>query len=224
MKRSSSEDRFGFTMVELVFVIVMVGILSAIIIPRMRDSRLREGIDQVVSHIRYTQHLAMMDDKFSPDDANWYKKRWQILFEQDDDDLWTYTIFSDGSNGGALDGNPAEVEIAGNPQDISKRLTGGSTFGAIDSDNSAVTKDLNLGKTYSVVGDDGIKFTGCGNRIAFDYIGRPMSGNIYADGDAYPDGRLIKTLCIITITDKSGGSYNVTIQPETGFADITSNQ
>ncbi|WP_300367295.1 prepilin-type N-terminal cleavage/methylation domain-containing protein, partial [Hydrogenimonas sp.] len=49
----------AFTMLELIIVIVVVGILSAIMIPRFSDDKLREAADQIMSHIRYTQHLAM---------------------------------------------------------------------------------------------------------------------------------------------------------------------
>lgn len=38
--------------------------------------------NQVIAHIRYTQHLAMMDDKFNADESTWYKRRWQIWFSK----------------------------------------------------------------------------------------------------------------------------------------------
>ncbi|MDR1554913.1 MAG: type II secretion system GspH family protein [Campylobacteraceae bacterium] len=224
MKKNSLKNRLAFTMIELVFVIIMVGILSAAIIPSMQSSRLREAADQIVSHIRYTQHLAMIDDKFDPAGGTWYKKRWQILFEQNGD-LWAYTIFSDNV---VIDGNPEEEEIARNPQDTSKRLTGGSTFGGIDSDDKIITKDLNIGRTYGITGVDGIKFNNfCGNvganRIVFDYIGRPMGGNPFNYIRSYQNANLITSmapLCTITITDNSGDSLDITIEPETGFARI----
>ncbi|MDR1460910.1 MAG: type II secretion system GspH family protein [Campylobacteraceae bacterium] len=229
MKKNSSKNRFAFTLVELVFIVIAVGILSAVIVPRMQSSRLREAADQVVSHIRYTQHLAMIDDKFDPSGVNgdWYKERWQILFEQNDDGMWSYTIFSDNIN---TDGYPEEIEIAINPQDSSRRLTGGSTLGTINYDNSIVTKNLNLGKTYGIIGADGISFNDkCNNegilRITFDYLGRPMSRNPNAYTELYDDTNLLVSqghdnLCTITIKDESGDSLNMTIQPETGFAEV----
>lgn len=70
----------AFTMIELVFVIVVIGILAAVIIPNTRTNPLYEAAAQLQSHIRYTQHLAMVDDKFDANDANWHKNRWQIRF------------------------------------------------------------------------------------------------------------------------------------------------
>jgi type II secretory pathway pseudopilin PulG len=211
-------------MMELVFVIVVVGILAAVLVPRMQDSRLREGADQIVSHIRYTQHLAMIDDKFDPADAVWYRKRWQILFEQNANNEWTYTIFSDTDT----NGNPAADEIARNPQDTSKRLTGGSVLGGINSDNIIVTRALNIGREYGIRGANGVVFRDCQNddalRIVFDYLGRPMSGNPSGYVRPYDSNNLITSiapnLCTIIITDSSGDALEISIEPETGFARV----
>ncbi len=72
----------AFTMLELVFVIVIVGILSFIAASSFQRNTLREAADQVVSHIRYTQHLAMTDDKFDPNEAQWFMRRWTLRFQQ----------------------------------------------------------------------------------------------------------------------------------------------
>ena len=70
----------AFTMLELVFVLVVIGILAAVMLPQMQSTKLREAAIQVVSHIRYTQHLAMIDDKFNANDGLWFRKRWELLF------------------------------------------------------------------------------------------------------------------------------------------------
>jgi type II secretory pathway pseudopilin PulG len=209
-------NRRAFTMMELIFILVIIGILAAVIIPKSRDTRLREAADQIVSHIRYTQHLAMMNDVFDPNDNEWYKERWQIFFEQDSD-LWSYTIFSDADKDGAID----ETEIAINPQDSSKRLTGIASGAILD---TVITKGLNIGKTYGIKGANGIEFANCNDdgslTIAFDYLGRPMSRNPSTYTMSYHEDYLIAAPCTITIKENSGGSINITIQPETGFAKI----
>ena len=72
--------RKAFTMLELVIVIVVIGILTMVAIPRFKDDQLAELVDQTVSLIRYTQHLAMQDNPFDPQDPAWFKKRWTIQF------------------------------------------------------------------------------------------------------------------------------------------------
>jgi type II secretory pathway pseudopilin PulG len=208
-------------MMELVFVIVVVGILAAVLVPRMQSSRLREGADQIVSHIRYTQHLAMMDDKFNPGSPTWFRQRWQILFALNGNNEWTYTIYSDRN----IDGDPIEAEIAINPQDTSKRLTGDRAIVASD---NAVTRALNIGKDYGIKGAGGVVLRDCQNndalRIVFDYLGRPMSGNPSGYAIPYDHNNLITSiapnLCTIIITDSSGDALEISIEPETGFARV----
>lgn len=68
----------GFTMIELIIVIVVAGILAAVMIPRLERDNLREAANQVVRHIQYTQHLAMMNDVYDAGNTNWYQNRWSI--------------------------------------------------------------------------------------------------------------------------------------------------
>ncbi|WP_434637820.1 type II secretion system GspH family protein [Sulfurimonas sp. NW7] len=68
----------AFTLLELVFVIVVIGILAAVILPRVKTNPVAEAAVHLLSQIRYTQHLAIIDDKFTQNNT-WYKDRWQIV-------------------------------------------------------------------------------------------------------------------------------------------------
>ncbi|WP_295141005.1 type II secretion system protein [uncultured Campylobacter sp.] len=68
----------AFTMVELIIVILVVGILALIALPKVKEDRLYEAVDQIVALIRYTQQLAIQDNLYNPNDPNWFKKRWGI--------------------------------------------------------------------------------------------------------------------------------------------------
>ena len=68
----------GFTLIELIIVIVIAGILAAVMIPRLERDNLREAANQLVRHIQYTQHLAMVDDVYDATNANWFANRWTI--------------------------------------------------------------------------------------------------------------------------------------------------
>jgi Tfp pilus assembly protein FimT len=221
----------AFTIVELVFVIVTIGILSAVIIPKTQSSRLHEAADQIVSHIRYTQHLAMMNDVFDPNNNEWYKERWQIQFmnaksvKGDDTTRYlSYVIYSDTSTGHS--GDPQPYEIARNPLNPGKRLTGGTSANAGDikyGDLNA-TNEMNIDKKYGITN---VEFSNtCSNsnskRLAFDYLGRPLKGAIDGLKASYDTTHLMTKQCVITFTNSAGESISITVEPETGFTQIAS--
>jgi len=222
----------AFTMLELIFVIVIVGILSFIAASSFQRNTLREAADQVVSHIRYTQHLAMMDDKFKPNDSEWYKGRWQIFFANTagSGNSWSYMIFADSP---AYTGTPDISEHAKNPLDNSRYLSGGYSAGNIDSTSTLATKEMNLGNKYGILDIDFIG--GCAiattrGRISFDYLGRPLYGNPHAQTSSYHDElnfKILRSICQIELclttpctTSTPENKITIEIEPETGYTHI----
>ncbi len=96
----------AFSLLELVFVIVVIGIIAAVIIPRSSSNSAQEAARELHSSIRYTQHLAMQDDKFDATDNRWFRNRWQIVFNTN-----KYSIVSDNGNNYAQDPNNTTNEI-----------------------------------------------------------------------------------------------------------------
>ncbi|MFV0481895.1 MAG: type II/IV secretion system protein [Campylobacteraceae bacterium] len=209
----------AFTMLELVFAIVIIGILAAILIPRMQTSRMQEAADQIVSHIRYTQHLAMQDDKFNPNNELWFREQWRIMFESNDNtnNEQAYSIFGDLDDDGFAD----IEEVARNPQDTNKILSGGSAGNIVFGVTNTITQDLNIGSRYGIAA---IVFNGgcaaADGVIAFDYMGRPLVGNVNDDATPYPVGRLMTARCQIVLTNDAGEIRTIQIEPETGYASL----
>jgi len=218
----------AFTMLELVFVIVLIGILAAVMIPDMKSNTLREAATQVISHIRYTQHLAMVNDKFDVSDNVWYEKRWQIHFVNTtgSENKWSYIIYSDTLNhDGVANINDT---IAKNPVDKSKYLTGGYSAGTLPYSDSRVSKELNIGYKYGIINvdfSDNCKDNSL--RISFDHLGRPLYDGAHLLDEPYKDGiknRLVQNdassnPCIITLSNSSD-SVEISIEPETGYVKI----
>ena len=218
----------AFTMLELVFVIIVVGILAAAMAPRFTRDNIQEAADQVVSHLRYTKHLAMVDEKFDLSDATWYKTRWQIKFSKNSgsNNRWSYTIFSDAL--GTHSGNPDPKEIAINPIDPNRYLTGGTSGNhLIHYTDSHATKELNIGAKFGI---EDIKFINCGStatRIAFDYLGRPITGDISSSTKPYQKSRILKQQCKISLctvnpcsSASSSEKITIAIEPITGYIHI----
>ncbi len=226
----------SFTLLELVFVVVVIGVLSAIIIPSTRSDNLREAAIQVVSHIRYTQHLAMIDDKLDTSDSNWYKNRWQIQFSNTvgSGNSWSYMIYSDSL--GNSTGTPDVNEHAKNPLNPSKYLTGGYSAGniAYNDPQKRDTKELNIGKKYEIVDVDfsaGCEVASTRQRIFFDNLGRPFYGGPHLQIKPYHNETNVKKLssnCNIALCTHSPCSsalnsekLTIVIEPETGYTYIS---
>lgn len=218
----------AFTMLELVVVIVVIGIIAAAALPRINDDHIAEAADQVMSHIRYTQHLAMQDSKVGDGDK-WYKKRWSIGFTEakvcgDAKGNWKYTIYFDDSE----KGNPNSAkEVAKDPQNPSKFLSAGWSGG--DTYCDRVSSKFNLTKKFGIVaGNDGIKLgEECGKNglqtISFDEFGRPMQSVSTTGGGGAKSGydRLIHGDESCTITLKTAKKQAViTVSPETGYLQV----
>ncbi len=208
----------AFTMVELVFVIIIIGIMSAVLAPNFKRDNLTEASNQIISHIRYTEHLAMMDNKFNPNDPNWYKKRWQIKFRTNSSkDYWWYVVYSDIS----LSGNPNSTnEVARDPSDLSRYLIGWqtSTTGLRASPRLDLTKKFGIKDVKLSNSCNGSN--GQSKAISFDYLSRPFQGNPKDFNSAYENTKLITSQCKITLTDQDDKNITIAIEPETGYVHL----
>ncbi|NPA29317.1 MAG: type II secretion system protein [Epsilonproteobacteria bacterium] len=200
----------AFTILELVFVVVVIGILAIVALPRMDSTAVQEAADQILSHIRHTQHLAMIDNMYDNQDQDWYKKRWRIDFRDcsgSTSDKY-YVVYRDLNVGGASSA-PGKNESAKNPHD-GKYLYDDGTCTPDDDESS----DVLIGRKFKI---DSFSHTGgCDNQyIAFDALGRPFSSTY---GSNSTDG-IMQSDCNLTFSGRYG-SFTITITKETGYAYI----
>ncbi|QCD46413.1 prepilin-type N-terminal cleavage/methylation domain-containing protein [Campylobacter rectus] len=214
----------AFTMLELVVVIVVIGIIAVAALPRINDDHIAEAADQVMSHIRYTQHLAMQDSKVGDGDK-WYKKRWSITFTRASfcrgTNEWRYSVYhDDGDTTGNL--NSAN-EVARDPLDPNKFMSSGWA-GISDANCANVSSKYNLATKFGITN---VELRGvCGDSnlqtISFDEFGRPMRG-VSTTGTSATRGydRLIhngQNCQIVLSTAKK--TATITVTPETGFLQV----
>jgi len=211
---------FAFTMLELVMVIVVLGILAALAIPRLDRDLRQEAADNILSAIRYTQHLALIDDKTDPFDPAWQKKMWRIRFQRSsiDNKAISYAIFTDLD----ANGSPRMTECAIDPSN-GKYFYNQNASTTIDSSESP---NVFIGKLYGIRlengGTHGISFAGgCSayTHIAFDHFGRPHSG---IDSATNKYEKYMKTDCSITFhfINTSINPVKIIILKETGYTYI----
>jgi len=231
----------AFTMIELIMVIVIIGILSATIVPKLNTNKLSEAAIQLVSDIRYTKHLAMIDDKYDTTEPYWYRQRWQIAFSTAHSTR-SYSIFSDSPSlsTGAYDGNPSanitytKVEVARNPLDKYRYMIGVANSNFDNSSIQRISSKLDIGKTYGIVD---VKMSNGTNstvkRILFDHLGRPYRGTgsstathpLNSSVDKIATSTILIKLCIEACmgnnrTINGDTEIMIAVEPETGYTHI----
>ena len=216
----------AFTMLELVVVIVVIGIIAAAALPRINDDHIAEAADQVMSHIRYTQHLAMQDSKFDPTDARWFRKRWSITFTRasfcEGANEWRYSVYHD--DGDATGNLNSANEVARDPSDPSKFMSSG--WAGISRANCAnASSKYNLARKFGITNVElrGVCRDGNLQTISFDEFGRPMRSVSTPGGGGAARGydRLVyngQNCQIVLSTAKR--TATITVTPETGFLQV----
>jgi hypothetical protein len=199
---------------------VIIASLSLLLIPKLTAIDPLE--EQLRTDFEYLKTLALSDDPYHPSDGAYFKKYWQIIFAKSSytNGYYTYTIFKDHS--GNQSGNPDISEIAKDPLDGSKLLTGGYS-GVIRSSDLRTTKRMQIGQHYGVVD---LRFEGgcryySSKRLAFDPLARPLKGNLKSY--KYPYHHLMSEACEIYLClDIACESYKkVTIQPYSGMVEVS---
>ncbi|PPB56558.1 type II/IV secretion system protein [Campylobacter hyointestinalis subsp. hyointestinalis] len=213
-------------MFEIVVVIIVIGTMAAFVAPKFSRDDLRLAADQIAAHIRYTQHLAMIDDKYDPGNADWYRGRWQIYFinKVNGQEQANYAIFSDqkSQKTNKYDGNPNKDEIAKNPSNSSQHLI--SEHAGIS--GIKPTPEVGLKEKYNI--ESTALNGGCGKydsaRIFFDELGRPYSGNLQNSNGKpsieSPYQNIMTEQCIITLTHENNSTCTINVEPETGYVAI----
>ena len=223
--KTFTKNKNAFTMMELVFVIVVLGILAAIAMPRLDRDLKQEAADNILSSIRYTQHLALQDYKHKFDDPKWQQRFWRIVFStcSTSTDKF-YMIGADNdmesSTNALFDRNESAIDPANGKLMF---WIGGDDCSS--GGDGTVSEEIFISKKYGItaVAPTG----GCNGaaHIAFDHLGRPyhgvnfsQSGNTVSTHPIYSG--YMKTACTFTFTMSDNDTFDITIESETGDADV----
>ena len=204
----------AFTMLELTFVIVVLGILAALALPRFERDLKQEAADNILSGIRYTQHLALQDYKQKFDNPKWQQRFWKIMFAPCSTNTYFYRIGSDDnmSDTGLFTKNEAALDpLTGKPMYWTNNVD------CSNGGDDTVSKNIFISNKYGITNIDS---SNCNNvmHIGFDHLGRPhqsFGASTSADYSTY-----LNSSCTFKFTMSNGEEFNITIEPETGYATI----
>lgn len=189
-KNMEFDNQKGFTLIEVVAVLILLGILSAVIVSRMGMN----NVDLVAveaglkGHVRYAQSMAM----------NSHGTVWGVRFDKPGDRYW---LFRAGVGAGsawsgnqiAFPGSEASPSADGNTiktSHVGVRITGTGPSGHL-----------------TLVFDDmGTPYWGEGGAITF---ASPLADT--------PGLTRLSSALVISLADGSGHTGSLTITPETGF-------
>lgn len=220
-KRASK--RTAFTMLELIMVIVVLGILASLAMPRLERETRQEAADQILSAIRYTQHLALVDHKHLFDNKNWQRRFWRIRFGTcvAADETRYYAIGSDDDASGSDNAEFSRTEAAIDPIS-SKPLfwTNGTSCDKGDAGTQDVSSEIFITQKYGLKEIQSSGGCSSAKHIGFDHLGRPHHGEKFSSSDQADYAGYMKTRCTFTFTMQDDETFSIHIEPETGYAFI----
>jgi len=205
-------------MIELVFVIIVLGILASLAMGRMERDLKQEASETILSHIRLAQQLALSDNKHRSDnDAKWQRAYWRFQFSNCSFTGDVKPIYAVGS-GKLENGELTKIRSAINP------INGKYLFGSCteSSNGKDVSKDVFAGQHFGVKNFQLKKCTTpqyTGQNFGFDYLGRLHVG-IDTYGGTADFNRVATRDCNLTVTMSNDDTFSIIIENETGHAYI----
>ena len=206
----------AFSLIELVIVIVVIGILASLSIPRLKDDNRAKAMNHILTMIRYTQNLALHDSKQLRDNPKWQRR------------FWRFEVKNCSINNPYTKG---PIFVIGSDEDMNKSIS--KKESAVDpvtgkylytictqqSNNLNVSPNVYLGKNFGIKKLD---FNGsCAQYIGFDKFGRIYSH--YKNTNTPDYSGYLTSDCNITVEFQNDKPFKIIIKKETGFAYIEEN-
>jgi len=204
----------SFTLIEMIIVIVVASVLAVVMIPRFERDNLRMAANQVVRHIQYTQHLAMVDDVYDANDVNWSRKYWKIAFRTAQN---CYTVYSDTDKDYLNDADESAIDPMTKVRLFADNNCNDNSLNndALLLEDSYGVDSITLGIPAGFTSNTADCNTNTKKYIAFDNLGRPHTSVSSAMSG------IIKNPCLITLTSGMRTAV-IRVIPETGYVKLES--
>ena len=211
-----TQNKPAFTMIELVFVIIVIGILAALALPRVDRDLKQQASSSILSNIRYTQHLALMDYKHDFNNPKWQRRFWRIVFSTCSGGGKYYMIGSDDDMTGSTNATFNKNESALDPAS-GKPIFWKNTDSCSNGGDGTVSEEIFISKKYGITAVDATNCNGA-LHLGFDHLGRPHQGFGLSPSPDYSS--YLSASCTFKFTMSDGDDFSITIEPETGYAFI----
>jgi len=202
----------SFSLIELIFVIVLVGIISSYFIPKLYTSQLTQAANKIILHLKNTRYQAMLDNKFNHKDEMWFRERWTMKFQRCQKSVGGlyYVVYSDTNHGGHIN----KTETLKDP------LTQKWLYSNYDCDASYnESEDILISKQYGVSQVDiTCNSTSTIGQISFGYDGVIYTKLGTKSSDTYKYA--LNEKCKIILFDKNNENVTILIEPNTGFISL----
>ena len=188
----------AFTMLEMVFVVVMLGVMAAVSVMYIPQTKLQQAADYMIQNIKYAKTLAQTDDRYftmQDDSINSYSNKqaqywqagmWQVQFHLNGNVVKnSYSIYADtarDANTTNFDGRPMSGDLIAKDPQNKTCLSGYSENNLPNECKNNIAKEVRLEETYDVKIDKIDLPQNCNEngtaRVYFDNKGLPYCGKV----------------------------------------------
>ncbi len=197
----------GFSLLELIFVILIIGIILSQSIYRNNLSKIQLAKNQIMLHLKYARYVSMIDNKYNYKNNKWFKKRWSLKFMNCQSSIGGvyYVLYNDLDSNGAV----KKEETLRDP------LTNNYiySFQCVKDDLYDKSKFVLLTKEYGITRVE----VSCNKTSTIGQITFGIDGKIYARNGEKESDYEIKELCTIKLFDKNSKLETIKIYPNTGY-------
>ncbi len=199
----------SFSLLELIFAIVLISIVISQLIPKNNFSKLNLAADKIILYLKYTRYIAMIDNKYNINDDMWYKERWTLKFQKCSKNVGGlyYIVFSDKNH----KGSPNKTECLKDP------ITNKYLYSHYDCEaGKDESKYILLTKEFGVTNIE----ISCNSTSTIGQISFGNDGKVYSRLGTIPDDISkyeIKDTCYINMYDEQENKITIVIEPETGY-------
>ncbi|MEA1914798.1 MAG: type II secretion system protein [Campylobacterota bacterium] len=197
----------SFTLLELIFTFMLIGIISSVAYTSVRSSKLDLATSRILLYLEHTKYLASIQNHYNKEEDRWFKKLWTFKFQRCRKSVGGlyFIVYSDKDMDGFIDKN----ETALDP--LTSRHLYSSNW--CNEKSALNNKYVLLSNQYNIQSVEvSCNATSSIGQISFDQFGR-----IYSKLDSNEFTNEIKNDCIITIKDENEEENRIKISSKTGF-------